>query len=92
MFHNYHKILYIRPTHLQRFTKYPQATCFGPFGPSSSLIYEPVHDDGPRGPKHVACGYFVRGCRCVGRIFYDTSELSVLIQRKLMKRKQTDLI
>ena len=23
-------------------------------------------DDGPGGPKHVACGYFVKGCRCVG--------------------------
>jgi hypothetical protein len=34
--------IYIRPTHLQPFTKYPQATCFGPFGPSSGLTYEQV--------------------------------------------------
>ena len=20
-------------------------------------------NDGPRGPKHVACGYFIKGCR-----------------------------
>jgi hypothetical protein len=32
-------------------------------------------DDGPRGPKHVACGYPVKVCRCVGRmyIFYHTN-------------------
>jgi len=56
------KNIYIRPTHLQLFTKYPQATRFGPLGPSSGLIYE-----------QVACGYFVKSCRCVGRmyIFYD---------------------
>jgi len=26
-------------------------------------------DDGARGPKHVACGYFVKSCRCVGQIY-----------------------
>jgi hypothetical protein len=26
-------------------------------------------DGGPRGPKHVACGYFMKGCRCVGRMY-----------------------
>jgi len=38
---------------------------------SSNTYVRP--DDGLRGPKHVACGYFVKGCRCVGRmyIFYD---------------------
>jgi hypothetical protein len=34
--------IYIRPTHLQPFTKYPQATCFGTHGPSSGLTYEQV--------------------------------------------------
>jgi len=34
--------LHIRPTHLQPFKKYPQATCFGPLGPSSGLTYEEV--------------------------------------------------
>jgi len=82
------KYIYILPTHLQPFTKYPQATCFGHLGPSLGLTYEQVPlilvhfgilkikgtrsyvrpDDGPRGPKHVACGYFVKDCRCVGRM------------------------
>jgi len=37
-----HKIYTSIPTHLQPFTKYLPATCFGPLGPSSGLIYEQV--------------------------------------------------
>jgi len=29
----------------------------------------PLVEQGPREPKHVACGYFVRSCRCVGRMY-----------------------
>jgi len=40
-------------------------------------------DDVPRGPKHVACGYFVKGCRCVGRMytFYDNYLLLLTCQQ-----------
>jgi hypothetical protein len=82
VFHNYHKI-YTFVQHIYNpFKKYPHATCFGPLGPSSGLtkctkikgtcsFVRP--DDGPRGPKHVACRYSAKGCRCVERmhIFYD---------------------
>jgi hypothetical protein len=42
VFHNYHKIYTFVPTHLQPFTKYLPATCFGSVGPSSGLTYEEV--------------------------------------------------
>jgi len=47
-------------------------------------------DNGLGGPKHVACGYFVRGCRCVGRmcIFYDKLPLGIILQ-KFKQNKDT---
>ena len=47
-------------------------------------------DDGPRGPKHVACGYFVKRCTCVGRmcIFYDKLPLGIILQ-KFKQNKDT---
>ena len=40
-------------------------------------------DDSPGGPKHVACGYFVKVCRCVGRmyIFYDNFMLGNVLPK-----------